>query len=56
PLISPGTLDGNLNVICGQDALKITRIKPAGSALMTFKDFANGRQTQANDSLIQIDN
>jgi methionyl-tRNA formyltransferase len=55
PLISPGTLDENLNVICGQDALRITRIKPAGSALMTFKDFVNGRQTQANDSLIRID-
>jgi methionyl-tRNA formyltransferase len=55
PLISPGTFDENLNVICGQDALKIVRIKPAGSALMTFKDFANGRQTQANDSLIKID-
>jgi len=54
-LISPGTFDENLNVICGQDALKIVRIKPAGSALMDFKDFANGRQTQANDSLIQID-
>jgi methionyl-tRNA formyltransferase len=54
-LISPGTFDENLNVICGQDALKIVRIKPAGSALMDFKDFVNGRQTQANDSLIQID-
>jgi methionyl-tRNA formyltransferase len=54
-LISPGTFDENLNVICGRDALKIVRIKPAGSALMDFKDFVNGRQTQANDSLIQID-
>ncbi|MGB2864504.1 MAG: methionyl-tRNA formyltransferase [Sedimentisphaerales bacterium] len=54
-LILPGTFDENLNVVCGKDALKIMRIKPAGSALMTFKDFANGRQTQANDSLIQID-
>ena len=50
-----GTLDGNLNVICGENALKITQIKPAGSALMAFKDFANGRQTQPGDSFVKID-
>jgi len=50
-----GTFDQNLNVICGRDALKITRIKPAGSALMDFKDFVNGRQTQPGDSLTRID-
>ncbi len=55
PLISPGTFDENLNVICGQDALKITRIKPAGSALMDFKDFTNGRQTKPGDFFVKID-
>jgi len=50
-----GTLDENLNVICGENALKITQIKPAGSALMAFKDFANGRQTQPGDSFVKID-
>jgi len=50
-----GTLDENLNVICGQSALKITLIKPAGSALMDFKDFANGRQTQSGDLFVKID-
>ncbi|OHB79928.1 MAG: methionyl-tRNA formyltransferase [Planctomycetes bacterium RBG_16_55_9] len=50
-----GTLDEDLNVICGEDALKITQIKPAGSALMAFKDFANGRQTQPGDSFVKID-
>jgi len=51
-----GTFDENLNVICGGNALKITQIKPAGSALMDFKDFTNGRQTQPGDSFVRIDN
>ena len=55
PLISPGTFDENLNVICGQDALKITRIKPAGSAHMAFKDSVNGRKTQPGDMFLKID-
>jgi methionyl-tRNA formyltransferase len=50
-----GTLDENLNVICGTDALKIAKIKPAGSPLMNFRDFANGRQTQPGDLFIKID-
>jgi len=37
--LSAGTLDENLNIICGKNALKITKIKPAGSPLMDFKDF-----------------
>jgi methionyl-tRNA formyltransferase len=53
--LSVGTLDGDLNVICGENALKITQIKPAGSALMAFRDFANGRQTQPGDSFVRID-
>jgi methionyl-tRNA formyltransferase len=54
PSILPGTFDEDLNVICGKDALKITRIKPAGSALMAFKDFVNGRQTRPGDSFIKL--
>ncbi len=50
-----GTLDENLNVICGHDALKIIKIKPEGSALMDFKDFVNGRQTQPGDMFMKID-
>jgi methionyl-tRNA formyltransferase len=49
-----GTLDNDLNIICGQDALKITRIKPSGSALMDFASFVNGRQTQPGDRFSQI--
>ncbi len=53
--LSAGTLDENLNVICGTDALKITKIKPAGSPLMDFKDFVNGRQTQPGDLFMKIE-
>jgi methionyl-tRNA formyltransferase len=49
-----GTLDENLNVICGQNALKITKIKPAGCSLMDFKAFANGRHTQPGDLFVRI--
>jgi methionyl-tRNA formyltransferase len=50
-----GTLDENLNVICGEDALKITRIKPDGSRLMDFKDFVNGRATRPGDVFTKTD-
>ena len=50
-----GTLDDNLNIICGENSLKVTRIKPSGSALMDFKSFVNGRHTQPGDMFIKID-
>ena len=50
-----GILNENLNIICGQDALKITKIKPDGSGLMDFKDFVNGRATRPGDTFIKID-
>ncbi len=53
--IQPGTLDENLNVICGQDALQITKIKPSGSNLMDFKDFVNGRKTCPGDLFMKIE-
>ena len=53
--VSAGTLDENLHIICGTNALKIKKIKPAGSPLMDFKDFVNGRQTQPGDLFIKID-
>jgi methionyl-tRNA formyltransferase len=53
--LSVGTLDENLNIICGTNSLKIKKIKPAGSPLMDFKDFTNGRQTKPGDSFIKID-
>ncbi|MFC1738699.1 hypothetical protein ACFL1G_06590, partial [Planctomycetota bacterium] len=49
-----GVFDDELNVICGTDALKIKKIKPAGSPLMDFKDFVNGRRTRPGDMLLKI--
>ena len=54
--LPPGALDENLNLICGINALKITKIKPDGSRLMDFKDFVNGRQTRPGDRFMKIDN
>jgi methionyl-tRNA formyltransferase len=55
PDLPAGTLDKNLNIICGYDSLKITKIKPAGSALMDFKDFVNGQHTQPGDMFLRIE-
>jgi len=52
--LAVGTLDENLDVICGENALRITRIKPAGSSVMDFKSFVNGRQSSSGDVLTQI--
>ncbi|MHC4573572.1 MAG: methionyl-tRNA formyltransferase, partial [Planctomycetota bacterium] len=51
-----GTLDENLNVLCGNNALKITKIKPAGHSIMDFTAFVNGRQTSPGDMFTKIDN
>ena len=47
--LKAGTLDDNLNIICGQNALKVLQIKPSGSAVMNYKDFINGRRTKPGD-------
>jgi methionyl-tRNA formyltransferase len=53
--LPPGTLENDLNVICGRDALKIIKIKPEGSRLMAFEDFVNGRHIQPGDAFEKID-
>ena len=56
---NPGThgiLDEDLNVICGKDRLRILKIKPAGSHIMDFQDFVNGRQSKPGDLFMQIEN
>jgi methionyl-tRNA formyltransferase len=53
--LATGTLDENLDVICGQGALRIVRIKPAGGKLMDFKDFVNGRGCRCGDMFIKVD-
>lgn len=50
-----GVLDERLNVICGENALAITRIQPAGGALMGFEDFVRGRRTRAGDLFMKIE-
>ena len=54
--VAPGMVDENLNVVCGKDALKIIMIKPAGSSLMDFKSFCNGRATAPGDLFMKIEN
>lgn len=53
--LAKGVIDDELNVICGSDSLRIIKIKPAGSSLMDFKAFANGRKTSAGDMFKKID-
>jgi len=53
--LSVGTLNENLNIVCGQDVLRILRLKPAGSPLMDFTDFINGRHTRPGDVFLRID-
>jgi len=47
----PGTVLKNLSIRCGQGALRIERIKPAGSKEMSWQDFVNGRRVQPGDML-----
>ena len=50
-----GTLDRNMNIVCGQGALKIDKVKPAGSAVMDFKAYINGHQTASGDRFVKIE-
>jgi methionyl-tRNA formyltransferase len=51
----PGTFDKELAVVCGQDRLKILKLKPAGSGLMNFKAFVNGWRVRPGDRLAKIE-
>lgn len=50
-----GALDENLNVICGDGALKILKLKPAGSRLMDFEAYVNGHECRAGDLFISTE-
>jgi len=52
--IGHGTIDENLNVICGEHRLQIMRVKPEGSKLMNFADFVNGRRVTPGDKFVRI--
>ncbi len=51
----PGLIDENLNVVCGDGALCIKQLKPAGGHLMDFQSFANGRETGKGDLFMPVD-
>ena len=55
PNLPPGTIDENLNVICGKDRLQIMQLKPENSRLMSFADFVNGRHVSPGDIFIRIE-
>ncbi len=50
-----GTIDENLNVICGKDCLQIMQLKPENSRLMSYADFVNGRRVSPGDRFIKIE-
>lgn len=50
-----GLLDEELHVICGKNRLEILELKPAGSRLMKYKDFANGRGLEPGDLFMPIE-
>jgi methionyl-tRNA formyltransferase len=53
--LTPGTLDNNLNVVCGSGALRITRIRPAGKDAMAFEAFINGYHVAVLDKFTKIE-
>jgi methionyl-tRNA formyltransferase len=53
--LPPGTIDENLNIVCGKDRLQITQLKPENSRLMSFSDFVNGRRVSPGDGFFKIE-
>jgi methionyl-tRNA formyltransferase len=54
--LSIGTLDENLHVICGSDALEIDKIKPASGSVMDFGSFVNGHRLRPGDKFTGLAN
>jgi methionyl-tRNA formyltransferase len=50
--VPAGTINEQMDVVCGQGALKIVQLKPSGSDLMSFESFVNGRQVGPGDLFI----
>jgi methionyl-tRNA formyltransferase len=53
--LQPGTIDENLNIICGKDRLQILQLKPENSRLMNFADFVHGRRVSPGDRFVKIE-
>jgi methionyl-tRNA formyltransferase len=47
-----GSLDEDLNILCGQGKLKILELKPQGGKIMDLKSFLNGRASGKDDYFI----
>lgn len=50
-----GQMDSDLHVTCGEGALEILEIKPAGSHLMSYEAFVNGHKCRPGDLFISAD-
>jgi methionyl-tRNA formyltransferase len=50
-----GRLDANLNVTCGDGALQILELKPAGSDRMSYEAYVNGRNSRPGDLFVSAD-
>ena len=48
----PGLILADFSIVTGEGRLKILEIKPAGSKLMTWQDFMNGRRVKAGDRFV----
>jgi methionyl-tRNA formyltransferase len=55
PGLPVGTFDQERNVVCGAGRLRLQKIKPAGSGLMSFHAFVNGWHVQPGDRLTKIE-
>ena len=50
-----GILNENLDVCCRVNAVRIEELKPAGSSLMSFGAFINGRAGQPGDLFLSLE-
>lgn len=53
--LAPGTIDENLNIVCGQNRLQIVQLKPENSRLMSYADFVHGRRVSPGDRFVKIE-
>ncbi len=52
PRGEPGTILGDYTVATGAGRLRILELKPAGSKLMSWQDFVNGRHVRPGDKFV----
>lgn len=53
--VEPGTILDDFTLATGAGKLKILEIKPAGSKLMTWQDFINGRRVKPGDKFVSLE-